>query len=160
MVLCEEKECRVCYLRYSRAERVPRELHCHHTFCAPCLEAMAQTKSGMLTVRCPLCRQVTCMRRGLTLQEGLWVDTQLWDQISEEEEEAEDEGGLDRQGERLEEAPVTQAECRAAKPHRRKLKLPLFLRRLSFSRQPQERIVPGCNVEMKSWRRLSAEEML
>ncbi|KAG5851151.1 hypothetical protein ANANG_G00089990 [Anguilla anguilla] len=86
MVLCEDRECGVCYAAYSRRERVPRVLHCRHTFCAPCLELMAQPKSGMLTVRCPLCRQVTCVGRGLGLQEALWVDAKVWDQIAESEE--------------------------------------------------------------------------
>ncbi len=52
---------------------------------------MSQARSGLLTVSCPLCRRVTCIGRGLSLQEALWVNSQLWEQIPEEEEVAEDE---------------------------------------------------------------------
>lgn len=50
----------------------------------------------MLTVTCPLCRRVTCIGRGLSLQEALWVNSKLWEQIPEDldaEEEEEEEGG-------------------------------------------------------------------
>lgn len=40
----------------------------------------------MLTVKCPLCRQVSCVRRGLTLEEALWVNSRLWDYIAEDQE--------------------------------------------------------------------------
>lgn len=94
MVLCEERECSVCYRPYSRSGRIPRVLHCRHTFCVPCLEAMSVPKSGLLTVRCPLCRQMTCVGGGHKLQEVLWVNSRIWDQISDldiEEEEDEEE---------------------------------------------------------------------
>lgn len=53
-------------------------------------------RSGLLTVGCPLCRRVTCIARGQGLQEALWVNSKLWDQIPEEEdikEEEEEEDG-------------------------------------------------------------------
>uniref|UniRef100_A0A672ISA4 Im:7152348 n=1 Tax=Salarias fasciatus TaxID=181472 RepID=A0A672ISA4_SALFA len=81
MVLCEDSECSVCLLPYSRMDRVPRVLHCRHTFCELCLDTMSQARSGMLHVRCPLCRRVTCVGLGLSLQEALWVDSERWDQI-------------------------------------------------------------------------------
>ncbi|XP_064186810.1 E3 ubiquitin-protein ligase RNF186 [Anguilla rostrata] len=157
MVLCEDRECGVCYAAYSRRERVPRVLHCRHTFCAPCLELMAQPKSGMLTVRCPLCRQVTCVGRGLGLQEALWVDTKVWDQIAESEEEEEEEEEEEGDAGKQTQAAV-QAERPAPKHSRCKLKLPAFLRK--FKKPQRERILPVCNIEMKSWRRLTAEETL
>uniref|UniRef100_A0A3Q1JKP6 RING-type domain-containing protein n=1 Tax=Anabas testudineus TaxID=64144 RepID=A0A3Q1JKP6_ANATE len=83
MVLCEDGECSVCFQPYSRMDRIPRMLHCRHTFCDPCLETMSQVRSGLLTVGCPLCRRVTCVGRGLSLQEALWVNSRLWDQIPE-----------------------------------------------------------------------------
>ncbi|KAJ8375183.1 hypothetical protein SKAU_G00057630 [Synaphobranchus kaupii] len=151
MVLCEDRECGVCYMPYSRRERIPRVLHCRHTFCASCLELMAQPKSGLLTVRCPLCRQMTCVGRGLGLQEALWVNTKVWDQIAEsDEDEEEEEENADGQMQ-----PAPQAERPAPKHSRSKLKLPAFLRKF---KKPQERILPVCNIEMKSWRRLTAEE--
>uniref|UniRef100_A0A672MDI7 Im:7152348 n=1 Tax=Sinocyclocheilus grahami TaxID=75366 RepID=A0A672MDI7_SINGR len=91
MVLFEDQECGVCYLHYSRIDRVPRTLHCNHTFCTPCLETMGLHYSGLRTIRCPLCRQVTCVDRGLSLQEVLFVNSQLWDNICDEQEEEEDE---------------------------------------------------------------------
>ncbi|XP_022615082.1 E3 ubiquitin-protein ligase rnf168-like isoform X2 [Seriola dumerili] len=168
MVLCEDGECSVCLSPYSRMDRIPRVLHCRHTFCEPCLETMSQARSGLLTVGCPLCRRVTCIGRGLSLQEALWVNSRLWEQIpeevdaeaeeEEEEEEGEEEDGLkqEAEGERIEakQQPSSQAEWSS----RTKLKLPAFFRKFSLTKQHQERIVPGSNVEMKSWRRLSTEE--
>ncbi|CAN9500798.1 unnamed protein product [Ophioblennius macclurei] len=165
MVLCEDGECGVCLLPYSRMDRVPRVLHCRHTFCEPCLETISQDRSGMLTVRCPLCRRVTCVGLGLSLQEALWVDSERWDQIphgveAEDAEEDEDQCQLKAEDGRMQAKQQTsfQAECAPWRSTRAKLKLPAFLRRLSLTKQHQERIVPGSNVEMKSWRRLSAEE--
>ncbi|XP_052455422.1 uncharacterized protein im:7152348 isoform X2 [Carassius gibelio] len=163
MVLFEDQECGVCYLRYSRIDRVPRTLHCNHTFCTPCLETMGLHSSGLRTIRCPLCRQVTCLDRGISLQEALFVNSQVWDNICDEQEEEEDE----RQQEKEEEGgnadmqvlSSSQAECPVRKQYRPKLRLPSFLKRMSFSRQPEERIVPTCNVEMMSWRRISSEEI-
>lgn len=97
MVLCEDGECSVCLFPYSRMDRIPRVLHCRHTFCQVCLETMSQARSGLLTVGCPLCRRVTCIGRSLSLQEALWVNNRLWEQIPEEEEAEEGEeekGGL------------------------------------------------------------------
>lgn len=97
MVLCEDGECSVCFQPYSRMDRIPRMLHCRHTFCDPCLETMSQVRSGLLTVGCPLCRRVTCVGRGLSLQEALWVNSRLWDQIPEDvdrEAEEDEEDGL------------------------------------------------------------------
>ncbi|KAK2889170.1 hypothetical protein QQF64_028734 [Cirrhinus molitorella] len=160
MVLFEDQECGVCYLRYSRIERVPRALHCNHTFCTPCLETMGLHYSGLRTIRCPLCRQVTCVDRGLSLQEALFVNSQLWDNISDEDEEEEDkrEQEAEEEGKNAK-LPSSQAECSVPKQYRPKLRLPSFLKKMSFSRHPEERIVPTCNVEMMSWRRISSEEI-
>ncbi|KAJ7993396.1 hypothetical protein DPEC_G00272000 [Dallia pectoralis] len=187
MVLCEDMECGVCYQPYSRQERVPRVLHCRHTFCATCLETMSMPRSDMLTVRCPLCRQTTCIGRGLTIPEALWVNSHLWDYISdsveeqeelaevievdeeqqqeeEEEEEEEEEQQEEAEEERMDANEQTHATSQAKSPtpklSRTKLKLPTFFRKFILSKpQHQERIVPGCaNVEIKSWRRLSAGE--
>uniref|UniRef100_A0A8C2GT31 Im:7152348 n=1 Tax=Cyprinus carpio TaxID=7962 RepID=A0A8C2GT31_CYPCA len=87
MVLFEDQECGVCYLHYSRIDRVPRTLHCNHTFCTPCLEAMGVYDSSLRTIRCPFCRQVTCVDRGLSLQQALFVNSQLWDNICDEQED-------------------------------------------------------------------------
>ncbi|XP_071349348.1 uncharacterized protein [Trachinotus anak] len=80
----EEHECVVCCYEYSRGERVPRVLHCSHTFCAPCLEKLSKLQGGIRTVSCPLCRWITCTRASLTLSGSLWVNTEIWDQIAEE----------------------------------------------------------------------------
>lgn len=167
MVLCEDGECSVCLLLYSRVDRVPRVLHCRHTFCEPCLATLSQARMGMLTVRCPLCRCVTCVGLGLSLQEALWVDSEQWDQIPEDveveartAEEAQETCQLKAEDKRMQskQQPLEQAECASSRSNRAKLKLPAFLKRLSLTKQHQERIVPRSNVEMKSWRRLSAEE--
>ncbi|XP_010765720.1 tripartite motif-containing protein 3-like [Notothenia coriiceps] len=167
MVLCEDGECSVCLLPYSRTDRVPRVLHCRHTFCQLCLETMSQAQSGLLTVGCPLCRRVTGVGRGLGLQEALWVDSKLWEQIPEEEdaeakEEEEEEDELkaeaEEEGTESKQESSLRAECASSRSARTKLKLPGFFRKFSLTKQHQERIVPCSNVEVKSWRRLSTEE--
>ncbi|XP_034567109.1 E3 ubiquitin-protein ligase RNF186 [Notolabrus celidotus] len=167
MVLCEDGDCSVCLSPYSRMDRIPRVLHCRHTFCELCLETMSRSRSGLLTVPCPLCRRVTCIGRGLSLQEALWVNSRLWEQIPEEEEEEageeEKEDGVEEvaEEERTEhkEQSTLQAECVSSRSARTKLiKLPAFFKKFSLTKQHQERIVPGGNVEMKSWRRLPTDE--
>lgn len=153
----------MCLQPYTRMDRIPRVLHCRHTFCEPCLETLSQAHSGLLTVCCPLCRQVTCVDRGLGLQGALWVNSQLWEQITEDvEAEEQHEDQLKRGGEQENTAQAKQQpslqQCLSARPSRTKLKFPAFFRRFSLTNQHQERIVPGSNVEMKSWRRLSTED--
>ncbi|XP_015253149.1 PREDICTED: E3 ubiquitin-protein ligase RNF152-like [Cyprinodon variegatus] len=84
MVSCEELECIICCNEYSRTTRVPRVLHCKHTFCAPCLEKMSISKGALYTVSCPLCRWVTCVPARLSVSGALWIDTEIWDQITEQ----------------------------------------------------------------------------
>ncbi|XP_061834360.2 uncharacterized protein [Nerophis lumbriciformis] len=152
MVLCGEGDCCVCLLAFSRAERIPRQLHCQHTFCQPCLETLqTRAKSGLLTVGCPLCRRVTCIRAGLSLQEALWVDSGVWEQIDHGGEDHAPEGGTGNE--------TAAAECTAHDgASRSKRRLSMFFRKLRLSKRRQETIVPSSNVEMKSWRRLPAEE--
>ncbi|XP_026119822.1 E3 ubiquitin-protein ligase rnf168-like isoform X1 [Carassius auratus] len=160
----EDQECGVCYLHYSRIDRVPRTLHCNHTFCTPCLEAMGQHSSGLRTIRCPFCRQVTCVGQGLSLQEALFVNSQLWDNICEEQEEEEDEREQEKEKEgkntNMQALPSSQAECQVPKHCGSKFRLPAFLKRMNLSSHPEERIVPTCNIQMMSWRRLSSEEII
>ncbi|CAL1593247.1 unnamed protein product [Knipowitschia caucasica] len=162
MVLCEDTECSVCLLPFSRLERIPRLLHCRHTFCQTCLETLSQSRGGLLTICCPLCRRVTCIGRGLGLHGALWVDSGVWDQIVEEDEEEDEEENRARN--RLSSVGSAQAKqessCLSGRSSRTKLKFPAFLKRFSLTRQHQEQIVPGSNVEMKSWRRLSTEDTL
>ncbi|XP_051986701.1 uncharacterized protein LOC127646832 [Xyrauchen texanus] len=159
MVLSENQECGVCYLPYSRSDRVPRMLHCNHTFCTHCLETMALHYSGLRTIRCPLCRQVTCVDHGRSLQEALFVNSQLWDCISDiqEEEEYVKEQDKEERGSTsdIHGLPTSQAKCSVPKQYRSKLRLPSFLKKMSFSKHPEERIIPSCTVEMMSWRKLS-----
>uniref|UniRef100_A0AAX7TWX0 RING-type domain-containing protein n=1 Tax=Astatotilapia calliptera TaxID=8154 RepID=A0AAX7TWX0_ASTCA len=89
MVTAEELECCVCCYEYSRSNRIPRVLHCNHTFCAPCLERMSKLEGAIYTVSCPLCRWITCTRASLTLPGALWVNTEIWDQISTEQNQNE-----------------------------------------------------------------------
>lgn len=162
MVLCEDTECSVCLSPYTRSERVPRLLHCRHTFCQPCLETLSQSRGALLTVCCPLCRRVTCVGRGLGLQGALWVDSRLWDHIAEDDEEEGEDLTRDRLKRDRDLAGSAQAKressCPSPRPSRTKLRLPGFLRRFTLTKQHEERILPGSNVEMKSWRRLSTED--
>lgn len=45
----------------------------------------------MLTVRCPHCRQVSCVRGGLGVNEALWINSDLWDYITEAQEQNQEE---------------------------------------------------------------------
>ncbi|XP_060898050.1 RING finger protein 208-like [Labrus mixtus] len=90
MLVDEELECVVCCYEYSRSDRVPRVLHCSHTFCAPCLEKLSKNDGIVRTVSCPLCRWVTCTRSSLTLPGALWVNTEIWDQIAQNQQMSED----------------------------------------------------------------------
>ncbi|TRY58629.1 hypothetical protein DNTS_024781 [Danionella cerebrum] len=149
MVLFEDQECGVCYLRYTRIERVPRMLHCNHTFCTPCLETMGLHYSGLRTIRCPLCRQVTCVGHGFSLQGALYVNALLWDNISdeaEEEEEQTEQGKDEAQNiSSIKKAP-SQTDCPVPKLKRPKLRLPSFLKKKRCFRTPADRIMPISNV--------------
>uniref|UniRef100_A0A672ZNX7 RING-type domain-containing protein n=1 Tax=Sphaeramia orbicularis TaxID=375764 RepID=A0A672ZNX7_9TELE len=81
-----ELECVVCCYEYSRSDRIPRVLHCNHTFCAVCLETLSSLQGVVRTVSCPLCRWITCTRASMTLPGSLWVNTDIWDQIKEEQQ--------------------------------------------------------------------------
>ncbi|XP_035488160.2 RING finger protein 224 [Scophthalmus maximus] len=87
MLDCEELECVVCFCEFSRSDRIPRVLHCGHTFCAPCLERLSRMKGALRTVSCPLCRWITCMRASLTIPGALYVNTEIWDQIVEQQQQ-------------------------------------------------------------------------
>uniref|UniRef100_A0A3Q2E452 Im:7152348 n=1 Tax=Cyprinodon variegatus TaxID=28743 RepID=A0A3Q2E452_CYPVA len=151
MVLCEDGECSVCLLPYSRTDRIPRVLHCRHTFCEPCLETISRVRSGLLTVACPLCRRVTCIGRGLSLPEALWVNSKLWEQIPQLLTEEEEDGEKGR-------AEVERMEAKQQPSLQAELRLPAIFRRFSWTKQQRETIIPDSN-EMKSWRRLSADDI-
>ncbi|XP_031710760.1 putative RING-H2 finger protein ATL61 [Anarrhichthys ocellatus] len=91
MSINEELECVVCCYEYSHSDRVPRLLHCNHTFCAPCLEKLSNLQGVIRSVSCPLCRWITCTRASLTLPGALWVNTDIWDQIAEEKQQKNEE---------------------------------------------------------------------
>uniref|UniRef100_A0A3B3CIS6 RING-type domain-containing protein n=1 Tax=Oryzias melastigma TaxID=30732 RepID=A0A3B3CIS6_ORYME len=91
MFLTDELECIVCCCEYSRSDRVPRILHCNHTFCAPCLEKMSTLEGPLYTVSCPICRWITCIKASLTLPGSLWVNTEIWDQLSHKPKERNDD---------------------------------------------------------------------
>ncbi|XP_077460004.1 RING finger protein 208-like [Stigmatopora argus] len=80
----ENLECVVCFHEYSRSQRVPRLLHCSHTFCVSCLEKLTSVDSASRTICCPVCRKITTFQVSLDLAEALWVNTEIWDQIPKE----------------------------------------------------------------------------
>ncbi|CAL8344415.1 RING finger protein 224 [Gadus morhua] len=162
MVLCQDTECSVCLQAFTRLERIPRVLHCLHTFCTPCLESLSQGAGDLVTVPCPLCRRVTCVRRCVGLKGALWVDSNVWEYIPDREEEEEVVQEQRRpageviggKGGRT----STHAECRASWPPRTKLKLPAFFKKFSLLKTQMERAMPGDPVEMRSWRRLATDD--
>ncbi|CAN9512366.1 unnamed protein product [Ophioblennius macclurei] len=76
-------ECIICCNEYSRSEHIPRILHCHHTFCTPCLQTMSKLEGKMYTLQCPLCRWITCTQANLLLVGSLWVNTDIWDIVGD-----------------------------------------------------------------------------
>lgn len=85
MAYSVELECSICFCLYSRSERIPRLLHCRHTFCSLCLEKLSLLRGRVWTVCCPLCRYTTSTNATLSLSGALWVNTDIWDQISDEQ---------------------------------------------------------------------------
>ncbi|XP_034022888.1 E3 ubiquitin-protein ligase RNF182-like [Thalassophryne amazonica] len=86
MLVNEELECIVCCYRYSRRGHIPRLLHCKHTFCSPCLLKLSRLQGALCFIRCPLCRWLTCKCASLPLPGSLYINTQIWDQIAEDED--------------------------------------------------------------------------
>ncbi|XP_013857587.1 RING finger protein 224 [Austrofundulus limnaeus] len=82
----EDLICSICCYRYCRKTRLPRVLHCSHTFCAVCLENISSRCNVIHTARCPLCRWTTCTPSALELTHYLNIDTEIWDQITAETE--------------------------------------------------------------------------
>ncbi|KAM9362460.1 uncharacterized protein ABDE67_000485 [Symphorus nematophorus] len=95
MFTIDELECVVCCYEYSRSDRIPRVLHCNHTFCAPCLEKLCKLDGAIRTVSCPLCRWITCTRASLTLPGALWINTEIWDQMAEEQQRRKTNGSVE-----------------------------------------------------------------
>lgn len=156
MVQVEDLDCRVCFEHFSRRECIPRMLFCKHTFCDPCLEKIAQREKDKLSIQCPLCRQVSVVSQNIAVKDVLYVNSHIWDRILE-----------DHKAEEVEESTIpheaspTQPQCRprpSSKYSHLRLRLRAVLRRMTASRESEERIVTECNVQMKSWRRLSREE--
>ena len=48
-------ECSVCLERYNIKNRMPKILHCGHTFCKECLYSTKQKSNNIL--ECPICRK-------------------------------------------------------------------------------------------------------
>ncbi|KAM3622232.1 uncharacterized protein V6R79_022182 [Siganus canaliculatus] len=86
MSVNEELECAVCCQEYSRSSHVPRVLHCQHTFCARCLDRLSIIDGVICTVKCPLCRWITCIRSSLSLSGALWVNTEIWDKLEDRQQ--------------------------------------------------------------------------
>ncbi|XP_061584614.1 E3 ubiquitin-protein ligase rnf152-like [Cololabis saira] len=93
--MCPEDslECIVCCHEFSRCDRVPRILHCDHTFCAVCIQKMCNLEGIVNTVSCPLCRWITCIRSTGTVAGVLPVNTEIWDQIPAKSNERKEDSG-------------------------------------------------------------------
>ncbi|XP_061584617.1 RING finger protein 208-like [Cololabis saira] len=93
--MCPEDslECIVCCHEFSRCDRVPRILHCDHTFCAPCIQKMSKLEGIDTTVSCPLCRRITLIKPNMALAGVLWVNTEIWDQIPVKHNERKEDSG-------------------------------------------------------------------
>uniref|UniRef100_A0A7N9AZF6 Ring finger protein 224 n=1 Tax=Mastacembelus armatus TaxID=205130 RepID=A0A7N9AZF6_9TELE len=56
--------CIVCFGSYDLAMRLPRRLHCGHTFCQACLKRLDTVINEQVWIPCPQCRQNTPRPRG------------------------------------------------------------------------------------------------
>ncbi|KAM9840957.1 RING finger protein 227 [Aulostomus maculatus] len=56
--------CIVCFSSYDLATRLPRRLHCGHTFCQACLKRLDTVINEQVWIPCPQCRQNTPRPRG------------------------------------------------------------------------------------------------
>ncbi|XP_026032819.1 RING finger protein 227 [Astatotilapia calliptera] len=56
--------CIVCFGSYDLAKRLPRRLHCGHTFCQACLKRLNTVINEQVWIPCPQCRQNTPSPRG------------------------------------------------------------------------------------------------
>ncbi|XP_077441958.1 uncharacterized protein rnf224 [Vanacampus margaritifer] len=56
--------CIVCFGRYDLAARLPRRLHCGHTFCQACVKRLDAVINEQVWIPCPQCRQNTPRPRG------------------------------------------------------------------------------------------------
>ncbi|KAM4635669.1 RING finger protein 224 [Polymixia lowei] len=59
-------DCVVCFGAYDLTDRLPRRLHCGHTFCQTCLRRLDTMINEQTWITCPQCRQNTPMPRGGT----------------------------------------------------------------------------------------------
>ncbi|KAK6320816.1 hypothetical protein J4Q44_G00077920 [Coregonus suidteri] len=128
-LMSEDMDCCVCLQPYSHGEKIPRMLHCKHTFCGPCLEAMSRLQRDLRSVCCPLCRFITCCRANLPLAGSLWVNTEIWDQIANRQEEEEEEEEEAWKGDNRQTQTSTQYECPSLGCSGVWLKLQSFLKR-------------------------------
>ncbi len=53
----EKEDCSICFFPYDKKLKVPRVLHCGHTFCQTCLEEIKLPHKN--TITCPNCRLLT-----------------------------------------------------------------------------------------------------
>ncbi|XP_037122104.1 RING finger protein 224 [Syngnathus acus] len=56
--------CIVCFGGYDLAARLPRRLHCGHTFCQACVKRLDAVINEQVWIPCPQCRQNTPRPRG------------------------------------------------------------------------------------------------
>ncbi|KAK1155610.1 RING finger protein 224-like [Acipenser oxyrinchus oxyrinchus] len=57
-------DCIICYSSFNLRERLPRKLHCGHTFCQDCLRRLDTVLNEQRWIPCPQCRQNTPCPRG------------------------------------------------------------------------------------------------
>lgn len=85
----EDLDCAVCFNEFSRTERTPWLLHCHHTFCLACLDRISTKKGVICTISCPMCRWITCTDASQGLDSILPINRDVWDHIPEGQKEVE-----------------------------------------------------------------------
>uniref|UniRef100_A0ACB8EGF7 Uncharacterized protein n=2 Tax=Sphaerodactylus townsendi TaxID=933632 RepID=A0ACB8EGF7_9SAUR len=74
-------DCVICFTRYDRIFKVPKELSCGHIFCLECLARINVSSEDVNAISCPVCRAPTSLRTRKGLP-GLPTRRDLLDQLS------------------------------------------------------------------------------
>ena len=76
-------ECSICFERYNTKNKIPKILHCGHTFCLECLNKM-NTKSKSI-LECPICRKKESLENADDLSTNRLVYDLLYNPTQEED---------------------------------------------------------------------------
>ncbi|XP_043926842.1 RING finger protein 227-like [Protopterus annectens] len=152
MDISNELDCGICYLPYTRSNRPPRRLHCGHSFCEECLRKLVWTDNGQANLYCPLCRQLTNLRKGLPVVKALHLDMEMWWKIPLDKDE--DEEDLKKQNKSqamiylLSPSKRVFENSETVQNHKKSI-LPKFLKKLTSAKKHRKRKEDEMRLEME-----------